>query len=274
MIENDTATEAILLRKSAPRGPSALTATRTFMWRTFQDTKNNLFNYVMDTILSPVLLLLIFTYLFGGAISGSTEAYIQFLLPGILILTVVPMTVYSGTTICMDISKGVYHRFRTMPFWQPAPVLGSLLADGLRYIVALIVALGMGMLLGFRPEGGMTGVVMAILFIVLFAFSVSWIFSMIGILAKRPETVSGSSMVFIFPLLFGSNILVDPSTMPKWIGVIVNANPVSIAVSTVRGLMYGTASTAVIAAGIGVCLLLIAVFAPLTLYLYLTKNHR
>jgi ABC-2 type transport system permease protein len=219
-------------------------------------------------------MLLIFTFLFGGAIAGSTETYIQFLLPGILILTVVPMTVYSGTTLCQDISKGVYHRFRTMPFWQPASVLGSLLTDGFRYTIALLVTIGMGTLLGFRPEGGINGMVTAVLYVLLFAFSVSWIFSLIGIVAKRPETVSGSSMMIIYPLMFASNILVDASTMPRWIQVLVEINPVSIAVSTVRVLMNGTASPANLLIGFGLCLLLLGIFVPLTFYLYLTKNNR
>ncbi|MEK4439060.1 ABC transporter permease [Paenibacillus sp. FSL K6-2862] len=266
--------ESMLLRRSAPRSPNSLTSTTIFMWRTWQNTKNNLFGFAMDAILTPIMMLLLFNFLFGGAIAGSTEAYIQFLLPGILVLTVVPMTVYSGTTLCQDISKGVYNRFRTMPFWQPGSVLGPLISDGLRYTIALLVACGTGLLLGFRPEDGIKGTLLAILFIIFFSFSVSWIFSMIGTLAKRPETVSGSSMMLVYPLLFASNILVDSSTMPKWIGFIVDINPISIAVTTVRGLMNGTASTTDIAAGLGVCLLLIVMFAPITLYLYLNKNNR
>ncbi|MBP1989750.1 ABC transporter permease [Paenibacillus eucommiae] len=265
---------SIMNRESALGSPNVFVSTTIFMWRTWQNTKNNLFGFAMDATLSPVMMLLIFNFLFGGAIAGSTEAYIQFLLPGILVLTVVPMTVYSGTTLCQDISKGVYNRFRTLPFWQPATVMGPLITDGLRYTIALLIALGTGMLLGFRPEGGIGGAITSVLFIILFAFSVSWIFSMIGILAKRPETVSGSSMMVVYPLLFASNILVDSSTMPKWVGLIVEVNPISIAVSTVRALMNGTANTTDIAAGIGVCLLMILIFAPLTLYLYLTKNNR
>ncbi|WP_254634996.1 ABC transporter permease [Paenibacillus sp. GbtcB18] len=138
----------------------------------------------------------------------------------------------------------------------------------------MLVACGTGLLLGFRPEDGIKGTLLAILFIIFFAFSVSWIFSMIGVLAKRPETVSGSSMMLVYPLMFASNILVDSSTMPKWIGFVVDINPISIAVTTVRGVMNGTATTMDITAGLGVCLLLIAIFAPMTLYLYLTKNNR
>ncbi|MBU5442723.1 ABC transporter permease [Paenibacillus sp. MSJ-34] len=254
--------------------PNIFSSTRTFMWRTWQSVKHNSFGFVVDVVIAPVLMLLVFTYLFGGAIAGSAAAYLPFFLPGMLLLTVVPMTVYSGTAICMDISKGVYHRFRTMPFWQPASVIGPLITDGLRYTVALLVVCGAGMLLGFRPEGGTIGVVTAILYMILFSFSVSWIFSLIGVLAKRPETVSGTSMIFVYPLLFASNILVDSATMPKWVGLVVEFNPISIAASTVRGLMSGTADAAVIAAGIGVCLLLLVIFAPLALYFYMTKNNR
>ncbi|MBD8500895.1 ABC transporter permease [Paenibacillus arenosi] len=251
--------------------PNAVTAVRIFVWRTWKHTSNNLFAYGMDVVLSPVLTLFIFTYLFGGAIAGSTTEYLQYFLPGFLLLTILPMTVYSGTTLCQDIVKGVYNRFRTMPFWQPATMIGSVVMDSLRYTSAALVSFGVGMLLGFRPEGGALGAMMALLFIVCFAFSVSWIFSMMGVLVKKPETVSGTSMMLMYPLLFASNILVDSDTMPDWMGVIVELNPISIAATTARGLMHGTASTGDIAAGVGVCLLLLLLFVPLTIHFYMKK---
>lgn len=258
----------------APRNPSMFRATGIFMWRSFQSTKNNMFGFAMDTILAPILTMLIFSYLLGGAIAGSTTEYIQFFLPGVFILTVVPMTVYSGTSICTDISKGVYNRFRTMAFWQPSSILGPIVTDGLRYTTALLSALGTGMLIGFRPEGGVLGSALAVLFTIAFAFSVSWVFSLIGVLVKRPETVSGTSMIFVYPLMFASNILVDSSTMPRWMQLIVDLNPISIAAATVRDLMNGTADPVVLAKGIGVCLLIIVIFVPMTIYLYLNKNNR
>lgn len=266
--------ESLAFHSSPTKSAGALKSTRTFMWRSLQNTKNNLFGYVIEAVLSPVMMLLIFSYLFGGAIAGSTTEYIQFLLPGVLILTVVPLTVYSGTTICLDITKGVYNRFRTMPFWQPASIIGPLLTDGIRYTIALLSALATGLLLGFRPEGGLVGAVFAILFIIFFAFSVSWIFSTVGVLVKRPESVSGTSMIIIYPLLFASNILVDSATMPRWIQVIVDLNPISIATSTVRGFMSGTATTTEVFAGLAICMLFILIFAPMTIYLYLSKNNR
>ncbi|GAA0357138.1 ABC transporter permease [Bacillus horti] len=265
---------ALYSPRTTPKNPSAIRTIGIFMWRSFQGTKNNFIGYMMDAMLGPVIMMLIFTFLFGGAIAGSTTEYIQYLLPGIFVLTVVPMTVYSGTSICVDISKGVYNRFRTMPFWQPSSVFGPIITDGLRYVTALFVAFGMGMLLGFRPENGAMGSILAILFTILFAFSVSWIFALIGVIAKRPETVSGSSMIFVYPLLFGSSILVDSSTMPKWMQVIVDLNPISIAATTVRELFMGNADSTVVLKGLCICLLIFLVFAPLTLYLYLNKNNK
>lgn len=224
--------------------------------------------------MGPVIMLLIFTFLFGGAIAGSASTYIQFLLPGILVLTVVPMTVYSGTSICLDISKGVYNRFRTMAFWQPSSVLGPIIMDGLRYVTAIIATLATGILVGFRPEGGAIGVITASLFTILFAFSTSWIFTMVGVIAKRPETVSGTSMAFVYPLLFASNVLVDSSTMPRWIQILVDINPISIAAATIRELFHGTANSIVLIKGLAVCGMIIIIFAPLTIILYLNKNNK
>ncbi len=254
------------------QSPGALAATALFMRRTLHHMRNNSFGLLVEAVLSPIVMLAIFAFLFGGAIAGSLSGYLQYLLPGILVLTVVPMTVYSGTTLCTDMAKGVYHRFRTMPFWQPSALFGSVAADGLRYAAALLAVLATGLALGFRPEGGVAGAVSAAGYVLLFAYSVSWVFALIGNLAKQPETVSGTSMMLVYPLLFASNVLVDTSTMPRWLQAIVEANPISVAVALTRGLFHGTASAADLAAGIGICLLLIAVFAPLAIYVYVKRN--
>lgn len=204
--------------------------------------------------------------------AGSVSGYMQYLLPGVLILTVVPMTVYSGTTLCTDIAKGVYRRFRTMPFWQPAALFGAIIADGLRYLAALITVLGAGLALGFRPGGGVAGAVLAAGYVLFFAYSVSWVFALIGNRVKLPETVSGTSMMIVYPLLFASSVLVDTSTMPRWLQAAVDLNPISIAVALTRRLLHGTANAADLAAGIGVGLVLIAVFAPLSITVYLRRS--
>jgi len=256
------------------RRPGGLATTALFMRRTLHHMGNNGFGLLFEAVLSPIVMLLIFVFLFSGAIAGSVGSYIQYLLPGIVVLTVVPMTVYGGTTLCTDIAKGVYHRFRTMPFWQPAAVFGSVIADGLRYAKALLAVLAAGFALGFRPDGGVAGAGFAALYVLFFAFGVSWVFAFIGNVAKRPETVSGTSMMIVYPLLFASNVLVDTSTMPGWLRAAIDANPISAAVALTRGLFHGTADAVDLAAGIGVGLLLIAVFAPLTIYVYLKKQLR
>ncbi|WP_127484451.1 ABC transporter permease [Paenibacillus ehimensis] len=256
------------------RSPGRLAATALFTRRTLYHMGNNSFGLAIEAILSPIVMLLIFTFLFGGAIAGSVQEYIQYLLPGILMLTIIPMTVYSGTTLCTDIAKGIYHRFRTMPFWQPAAILGSIAAEGLRYLAALLVVLTMGIAFGFRPGGGVAGTALALSYALFFTYSASWVFALIGNVAKRPETVSGTSMMIVYPLLFASNILVDTSTMPGWLQTAIDLNPVSIAVHLVRGLLHGTADAADLASGIGVALLLAVVFAPLTMYVYLRRQLR
>lgn len=256
----------------ASRRPNPLAASAIFMRRTLQHMGNNAFGFAAEAVISPIAMLLIFTYLFGGAVAGSARDYIQYLLPGILVLTVVPMTVYSGATLCTDIARGVYRRFRTMPFWQPAAVFGLVAADGLRYAAALIVVMAAGLALGFRPGGGAAGAALAGAYIVFFAYSVSWVFAWIGNIVKKPETVSGSSMMILYPLLFASSVLVDPATMPRWLQTAVNGNPVSAAAALARGLLHGTATAAELALGIGLGLLLMAVFVPLTIYAYLRKQ--
>lgn len=260
-------------RKSR-RSPSGPTAIMLFMRRTLYHMKNNFFGLAVETVLSPIIMLLIFTFLFSGAIAGSVSGYIQYLLPGILVLTVVPMTVYSGTTLCTDISKGIYHRFRTMAFWQPAALFGPVIADGVRYLAAMFSVLIMGFVLGFRPDGGLVGAVLAAVYVLFFAYSISWVFALIGNVVKKPETVSGTSMMLVYPLLFASSVLVDPSTMPRWLQAVVDMNPISVAVVLTRGLFHGTANAADLTAGVGVCLILIVIFVPMTISVYSKRQQR
>jgi ABC-2 type transport system permease protein len=251
----------------ARRKPGRMAVTALFMKRSLHHLGNNAYGFVFEAV-GPVVMLLIFTFLFGGAIAGSVKAYVQFLLPGMLLLAVVPMTVTSGATLCSDIARGVYQRFRAMPFWQPAAVLGLVAADGVRYAAGVAAVLGAGLALGFRPAGGVAGTALAAAYTIFFAYCVSWIFAWIGSISKRPETVSGSSMMILYPLLFASSVLVDTSTMPRWLKVAVDANPISMAASVTRGLFHGTATSGELAAGIGAGLMIAAVFIPLTIYTY------
>ncbi|WP_228101184.1 ABC transporter permease [Paenibacillus donghaensis] len=255
-----------------PQRPNALHAVSTFVWRSWRKTLGKLHYLAIDSVIFPAVFLLIFTYLFGGAISGSTGNYLQFLLPGMMVYTVTTMTVYIGVGIKTDIERGVFNRFRTLPFWQPAAIIGTMAINLISFAAAVITTFGLGMLLGFRPEAGMAGVLLAFLLVLFYAFSLSWIFASIGIVVKKTETLTTMSYIVLYPLMFTSNVFADTSTMPEWLGRIVKYNPVSLASATARGLMHGTTEISVLVttlAGLG---LIILIFIPLTFRLYCQKS--
>ncbi|MCL2198385.1 MAG: ABC transporter permease [Defluviitaleaceae bacterium] len=252
--------------------PSAVSSTATFMWRTLLKIKTAPGQLIFDSVVAIVSMLL-FTFLFGGAIDGSPREYVQFLLPGMLFMTVLPMTVYAGSALCKDISTGVYDRFRTIGFWQPAPVLGTLIADILKYAIAVIGVVITGLAIGFRPEGGIIGLVLGMLLVVLYAFSLSWVFATIGVVVKKPDSVAQNSMLILYTSIFASNIFTDISTMPDWMQTVVMFNPTTHIVTATRLLMQGTYSAWGITLAIIVCVGLVAVFAPLTFALYARKNR-
>ncbi|MFF4159699.1 ABC transporter permease [Streptomyces sp. NPDC001678] len=267
------ALRAALAVRARPGRPNPFTAIWVTAWRTLRKMKHYGVAVLFDVTLMPVIFLLTFTYLFGGAFAGSTKEYLQYFLPGVLVQAVVMPTVYTGTSLSMDITKGIYDRFRTLPFWQPAVIVGSLLGDLVRYVLALVTTLGVGLALGFRPDGGTGGVIAALLLLLLFAVSVSWIFAALGVVAKTPETVSGTSMLVMFPLVFTSNIFVEPDTMPGWMEHVVDVNPVSDAATAVRGLVHGTATAGQVGWVLLACGVITAVFAPLTMHLYRAKSR-
>ena len=135
---------------------------------------------LLDVTITPVMFVLLFTYLFGGAIAGSTGEYLDYILPGILVMSVLFTTVYSGVALNTDLTKGVVDRFRSLPIWRPAPLVGALLGDSVRYVIAGTVIIVLGVILGFRPGAGVGGVVAALALVVVFAFGLSWVFTTMG----------------------------------------------------------------------------------------------
>ncbi|MCO7175020.1 ABC transporter permease [Sporolactobacillus kofuensis] len=260
-----------LVEQQRPSKPNGLSASLTFAWRALLKIKY-LPEQLLDVTFFPVMFTLMFTYLFGGALAGSTGAYLQFLIPGILVQTVLFTTVYTGVALNTDISKGTFDRFRSLPIWSPSPLVGALLADAARYMIASIIVIALGLILGFRPHGGFVGIVIGIVLVLVFAFSISWIFSVLGLILRTSAAVMGISMTFLFPVTFASNIFVNPSTMPSWLRAVVNANPVSLLTTAVRGLMQGHVNVAEIGWVLLSSAVLILVFAPITMYLYRNKH--
>ncbi|QDB78932.1 ABC transporter permease [Georgenia sp. 311] len=254
-----------------PERASAPVTTLVFAHRALLKIKH-VPEQLFDVTLSPVIFTLMFTYLFGGAIAGDTRTYLQFLLPGIMVQTVLIVSVYTGFTLNNDITKGVFDRFRSLPIWRPAPIVGALLGDTVRYTIASCVTLALGLVLGFRPDGGVTGVVLGLLLLLVFAFSLSWVFTILGLVMRSPNAVMGVSMLVIMPLTFASNIFVDPRTMPSGLQAVVDVNPVSHLVTAVRGLMAGATTFSSVAWVLVASAALTAVFAPITMHLYRTRD--
>jgi ABC-2 type transport system permease protein len=225
-----------------------------------------------DVIAIPIIFTLIFTYLFGGALAGSPATYLRFLLPGTLVMAVLLVTMYSGIGLNTDIASGVFERFRTAPVWRPAPVIGYLLGDTGRYLLASTLVIALGLVLGFRPDGGIAGVLLAVALVVVFALSLSWIWMALGLIMRTPAAVTTVGTVVLFPLTLASNVFVDPKTMPGWLQAFVNVNPVTHLVIAARGLMHGTASAGQVGWVLVASVAIVAVFAPLTMYLYSTRR--
>ncbi|MFI9597169.1 ABC transporter permease [Nonomuraea sp. NPDC052265] len=260
----------VLAPGAKPPRPSAWSASVTFGWRAILKIKH-VPEQLFDVTAFPLMMTLMFTYLFGGALAGSPTDYLQFLLPGIMVSSVVMITMYTGVEVNKDIEKGVFDRFRTLPIWRPSTMVGYLLGDVLRYTMASTVILAVGLALGFRPQGGVAGVLAGIVLLLGFSFAFSWVWTMFGLLMRSEKSVMGVSMLVLFPLTFLSNVYVDPATMPGWLQIFVNVNPITRLVAAVRSLMAGTPDMAELTWVLIASVLLITIFGTLTMRLYNRK---
>ncbi|EME98245.1 ABC transporter permease [Streptomyces mobaraensis NBRC 13819 = DSM 40847] len=259
-----------LVAGERPPRPSALTTSLAFGWRAVLRIKH-VPEQLFDVTAFPVMLVLMYTYLFGGALAGSTGAYLQYLLPGIMVTSVVMITMYTGMAVNTDIAKGVLDRFRSLPVWRPSVMVGYLLGDMLRYVLASVMMLAIGLVMGYRPHGGAGGVIGGVALLLLFSFCFSWLWTMFGLLLRTEKAVIAVSMAVIFPLTFLSNVFVEPRTMPGWLQAFVNNSPLTHLCSAVRGLTEGGTPSAHIAWTLGWSALFVLVFGPVTMRLYARK---
>ncbi|WP_297081988.1 ABC transporter permease [uncultured Demequina sp.] len=250
-----------------PQRPNALSTSVTFGWRALLKIKH-VPEQLFDVTLFPVMMTLIFTYLFGGAIAGSTQDYIAYLAPGILVQSVLFITMYTGATLREDIDKGVFDRFRSLPIWRPSALVGMLLGDAVRYTIAATVTGIVCVFVGWRPEGGIAGVALGVLTLLIFAFGLTWVWTFLALILRSQRAVMGVSMMILMPLVFGSNIFADPSTMPGWLQGWISVNPVAHVVDAVRGLMDGTSVAGEMVWVVGWSAALVGVFGTLTMWKY------
>jgi len=253
--------------RHTPDPPGAVANAFTFGWRALLKIKHTP-EQLFDVLVTPIMFTVLFTYLFGGALAGTPQAYLQFLLPGILVQTVVFTSIYTGFTLNTDISKGVFDRFRSMPIWKPSPIVGAMVGDTVRYTTSGFIVVIIGLILGYRPEAGMMGVVWSILLLNVFAFGIGWIFTTIALAVRTPATVMTLSWLVMMPLTFASNIFVDPATMPGWLQSFVSVNPIAHLVTAVRGLMDGVVTTGDISLALFSPIVVTAVCGPIAMWLY------
>lgn len=250
-----------------PPRASALAACAAFGWRGILKIRH-VPEQLIDATITPILFTLMFTYMFGGAIAGSTREYLQFILPGIVVQSVLFTTVYSGVALNTDMTRGVVDRFRTLPLWRPAPLVGAVIGDSVRYLVAGGVVIALGLALGYRPDGGVPGVLAGVALVIIFSFALAWLFTTLGLLLRSPNAVMNTGFMALFPLVFLSNTFVPPETLPSVLEWIVEVNPVTHLVTATRQLMAGDAALDDVALVLGEAALLTAVFVPLTSRLY------
>ena len=256
-----------LAKGAPPARASAMSTVLAFGWRGMLKIKH-VPEQLLDVTLTPVLIVFLFTYMFGGAIAGSTDDYLQYLLPGMLVMSVLFSTVYSGVALNTDATNGAVDRFRALPIPRSSPLVGAVLGDSARYLVGASVIVGVGVALGYRPEAGVVGTTMAVALVVAFAFGLSWFFAAVGLLMRTPRAVSAAGNLALFPLVFLSNVFVAADTLPGWLEAIVDVSPISHLATAARGLMGETVAELELAVSLGTAALLTAVFAPLTTYLY------
>ncbi|KAA1422349.1 ABC transporter permease [Mumia zhuanghuii] len=224
-----------------------------------------------DVTLQPIIFIVVFVYLFGGAIAGSTHDYLQFVLPGLMAQTVLFSTIAIGVNLNTDIKEGVFDRFRSLPIPRSAPLVGAVAAEGVRYATSIAVTLGFGYVIGYRATTNVWSVLAGCALVLLVAWALCWIAVFLGMVLRESGSVQGIGFIALFPLTFGSSMFVDPETMPGWLQAWVNINPVTHLTDAVRGLFTGGAESGDILITLGMAGAITAVFAPLAVRAYRRK---
>ncbi|EGD42927.1 ABC transporter permease [Nocardioides sp. WG-D5] len=224
-----------------------------------------------DVTIQPLLFTAMFAYIFGGAISGDVKAYLPTIITGILAQTALTASMARGTQLREDMDKGVFDRFKALPIARIAPLAGPAVADLLRYGIAATLTILVGLLMGYRPGGGVGGVLAGWALTIFAGWSLSWIFTWLGTVLKTAGGVQGLGMMIMFPLTFLSPAFVPKETMPNWLQHFVDVNPVTLVINATRDLMNaGDLTLSVVWALVG-CAAVVAIFAPISVWSYSKK---
>jgi oleandomycin transport system permease protein len=246
----------------------ALRHALTLAWRSLVRIRRNP-EQLLDVTLQPIVFVTLFVFLFGGAIKGeSRRTYLEYVLPGIMVLTVVFASMGTGIGLNTDVTKGIFDRFRSMPISRSAPLTGTIMGDFIRYLVSIGVVFAYGSLLGFRIATNPLSALGAVGLMFVFGFAVGWIWVLLGLYVKSPQSLQGFGFIVMFPLAFGSNVFIPASTLPGWLQAWVKINPVTALTGAVRGLMLGGPVATSAWHSIAWSIAITAVFAPLAVRRY------
>ena len=238
-------------------------ATLTLAWRATMKMRRN-FEQLFDVTIQPLLFTAMFAGIFGGAISGSVSGYLPVIIPGLVGQTVMTACVATGVQLREDMDKGVFDRFKVLPIARIAPLAGPMVADTLRYAIAGTLTFLTGIAIGYRPGGGVLGVLGAIVLGIIAGWSLAWIFTWFGTIGRSAQGVQGISLMVMFPLTFLSNAFVPTETMPGWLQAFANVNPVSHVISAIRDMANDGQITADTGWALLGCAVVVAIFAPLS----------
>jgi len=242
----------------------------TMMWRNILNIKRNPQLLVFATI-QPVIFVLMFRYVFGGAIQGSLppgQTYVNFLMPGIFVQTIVFGSLTTGVGLADDLSKGLIDRFRSLPMARSAVLVGRTLADLVRNFFVVILMCIVGFIVGWTIGTNVWGLLGAIAIIVAFSYSLSWVFAIVGLTVKDAETAQAVSFPILAPLVFASSAFVPVATMPSWLQGWAKNQPVSVVVNAARALTIGGPTAHDVTLALIWIVGIVAVCAPLAVRRY------
>jgi len=241
---------------------------RTLAWRSLVRIKRNP-EQLLDVTLQPIVFVTLFVFLFGGAIKGETRhEYLQYVLPGIMVQTVLFASMGTGIGLNTDVTKGIFDRFRSMPIARSAPLTGTIMGDFIRYVVSIGMVFAYGSLLGFRVRTDVLSTLAGVALMIVFGFALGWIWVLLGLFVKSPQSLQGFGFIIMFPLTFGSNVFVQTTTLPGWLQAWVKVNPVTALTGAMRGLMLGGPVATPVWHTLVWALVITMVFAPLAVHRY------
>ena len=242
---------------------------------TFAITQRNLIAYrrvpqllVFSTI-QPVIFVLMFRYVFGGAIKlPGPIPYVDFLMPGIFVQTVVFGAIATAIGLATDMKSGLMERFHALPMARSAVLTGRTMADLARNVFVVILMMIVGFLVGWRIHTNVLAMLAGAFLVLLFGYAMSWIFATVGLAVGDPETAQAAAFPVLAPLVFASSAFVSPEKMPGWLQVFANHQPVSATASAVRALVNGGPTASYVVQSVAWCVGILLVFAPLAVRLY------